>query len=307
MDNKKVVVIGGANIDICGQSYGPLIKDDSNPGFSKVSLGGVGRNIAHNLSLLGVKVSLVTALGQDENAKMIEKSCADLGIGLEDTLKVPDGRTSVYLFLNGPDGNMALAVSDMEICGSLTPQFLEQKTGLISQADVIVVDTNIPEDSIRWLAENCRQPLFVDPVSVTKSEKLRSCLGRIHTLKPNLLEAEYLSGIRIRNDEDLKRAADALLGAGLQRVFISMGSHGVFYADKKEAGTLPVLRTDVQNATGAGDAFMAGLVWSYLRGEDLRNSARFATAASSIAIEGAETINPAMSVEYLTAKAEGIA
>ena len=306
MDNKKVVVIGGANIDICGQSYGPLIKDDSNPGFSKVSLGGVGRNIAHNLSLLGVKVSLVTAIGQDENAKMIEKSCADLGIGLEGTLKVPDGRTSVYLFLNGPDGNMALAVSDMEICGSLTPQFLEQKTGLISQADVIVVDTNIPEESIRWLAEECRQPLFADPVSVTKSEKLRSCLGRIHTLKPNLLEAEYLSGIQVRDGEDLKRAAAALMDAGLQRVFISMGSRGVFYADKEEMGTLPVLRTEVRNATGAGDAFMAGLVWSYLRGCGLRDSARFATAASSIAIEGAETINPAMSVQYLTGKAGNI-
>ena len=50
------VVIGGVNIDIGGHSFQPLIPADSNPGKISVSLGGVGRNIAHNLSLLGTDV-----------------------------------------------------------------------------------------------------------------------------------------------------------------------------------------------------------------------------------------------------------
>ena len=64
--NPEVVVIGGVNIDIGGRAFGPLKMKDSNPGKVTVSLGGVGRNIAHNLRLLGTEVCLLTALGEDE-------------------------------------------------------------------------------------------------------------------------------------------------------------------------------------------------------------------------------------------------
>ena len=61
-----VVVAGAVNVDIGGQSAGPLVGRDSNPGKVTVSMGAVGRNIAHNLRLLGVKVSLLTGvLGED--------------------------------------------------------------------------------------------------------------------------------------------------------------------------------------------------------------------------------------------------
>ena len=55
-------VVGGVNVDIGGQSYAPLVARDSNPGRVRISLGGVGRNIAHNMSLLGVDVRLLTCM-----------------------------------------------------------------------------------------------------------------------------------------------------------------------------------------------------------------------------------------------------
>ena len=48
-----VTVVGGVNMDIGGHPAAPLVMQDSNPGTVGMSLGGVGRNIAHNLSLLG--------------------------------------------------------------------------------------------------------------------------------------------------------------------------------------------------------------------------------------------------------------
>ena len=89
-----IAVVGGVNIDIGGRSDAPLVAGDSNPGRIRSSLGGVGRNIAHNLALLGAKVKLITALGADDGAKRVEASCADLGIDLTDSLYVPDGATS---------------------------------------------------------------------------------------------------------------------------------------------------------------------------------------------------------------------
>ena len=60
-----VAVVGGVNMDIGAVSAGKLVARDSNPGHVTTSLGGVGRNIAHNLCLLGEQTAMVTVLGQD--------------------------------------------------------------------------------------------------------------------------------------------------------------------------------------------------------------------------------------------------
>ena len=218
-----IAVVGGVNIDIGGRSDAPLVAGDSNPGRIRSSLGGVGRNIAHNLALLGAKVRLITALGADDGAKRVEASCADLGIDLSDSLYVPDGATSTYLFLADSNGDMALAMNDMAIYEQLTPPFLEPKLAALNAAALVVLDTNLSAESIRYLGEHCTAPLFADPVSAAKAGKLEPILGRLHTLKPNRMEAELLSGVPVTDEASLYRAADTLLAAGLQRVFISLG------------------------------------------------------------------------------------
>ncbi len=294
-----VAAAGGINIDICGRSFGPLVDRDSNPGHVQMSLGGVGRNICHNMSLLGLDVRFLTAFGDDMYAQQIAASCGELGIDISHALQVPGGRSSTYLYLTGPDGDMQLAVSDMDICEKITPAYLAANLTLLNNAQVVVADTNLSQEALGYLAENCTAPLFVDPVSTAKAEKLRTLLGSIHTLKPNLLEAELLSGITITDEASLEQAARKLLSTGMHRVFISLGARGVYAADRQRSVHLPSLPAVMHNATGAGDAFMAGLVWAYLEGTDLEGTARAGLAASAIAIEGDETINSALSVETL--------
>ncbi len=292
-------VVGGVNMDIGGRSAAPLVSADSNPGKVRMSLGGVGRNIAHNLALLGADVRMLTAFGDDLYAQKIAASCGELGIDISQALQVPGGTTSTYLFLAGPDGDMALAVSDMDIYDHVTPAYLQSRRALLDNAQVVVLDTNIPAESIAWLAENVKAPLFADPVSTAKAVKLKPVLGKLHTLKPNRIEAELLSGVAITDDASLERAAKALLDTGLRRVFISLGGDGVYAASHDCSLRQPCLKAEMVNATGAGDAFMAALAWAYLEGTDLKGTARLAQAAAAIAIEGAETINPAMSVNAL--------
>ena len=296
------VVVGGVNVDIGGRSFAPLVEADSNPGSVSISLGGVGRNIAHNLSLLGTEVRMLTAYGDDLNGERVAASCSSLGIDLSYAQQIPGGTTSTYLYLTDPNGEMALAVSDMEICKQISPQYLAANLPLLQNAQIVVADTNIPAESLQYLAENCTCPLFIDPVSTTKAEKLRPILSRIHTLKPNKLEAELLSGIRIRTDEDLEAAAAKLLEMGLHRLFISLGAEGVYAAMGNQRVRHPNLPGNMVNTTGCGDAFMAAIVWAYLEGMDLASTARAGLAAGSIAMESAETINPAMSAAALNAR-----
>ena len=297
-----VAVCGGVNIDIGAHSFAPLRAKDSNPGKVELSLGGVGRNIAHNMRLLGLNVELLTALGGDSRAAQVEESCKTLGIGLSRALRVPDGRTSTYVFVGGSDGDMAVAVADMEICGRLTPDYFASQLAFLNGAAAVVLDTNLPRESLAYLAEHCTAPLFVDPVSTAKAEKLSGLLGHVHTLKPNRIEAELLTGVKITDGKSLRAAAGALLLQGVQRVFLSLGESGVLAAQRGETQIVPICKADAVNATGAGDAMMAALVWSYLTGRSLAESAAAGTAAAALAVESEETINPKMSAEAVEAR-----
>lgn len=291
------VVIGGVNMDIGGRSFKPLIAKDSNPGKVTTSLGGVGRNIAHNMSLLGVDVRMLTAYGDDVYGQQIDASCKELGIDVSCAMQIPGGRTPTYIFLNDDDGDMALALSDMTICEKITPAYLSNNLTMINNAKLVVVDTNIPQESIAFLAECCTAPIFVDPVSTVKAEKVRPILGKIHTFKPNRMEAELLTGIPITDEENLRKAAQALLDTGMHRVFISCGTDGVLAADHERMVKVPCFKATMRNATGAGDSFMAALAWAYLEGTDLEETARAAAAVAAMAIESEETINPAICAE----------
>ena len=297
-----VTVVGGMNMDIGGRPYKKLVAKDSNPGAVRMSPGGVGRNIAHNMSLLGLDVRLLTAFGDDVYAQKLAAVCGELGIDISQSPVIPGGHTSTYLFVNDESGDMQLAVSDMDIYDHLTPQVLQSRRQLLDGSQVVVLDTNLPAETVAWVAKNCRAPIFADPVSSAKAEKLRPVLGRLHTLKPNRIEAELLSGVAISDDASLRRAADALLETGLHRVFISLGADGVFAADRSgQVLHLPAPEGNIASTTGCGDSFMAALAWAYLQGSDLERSARAGLAASTITMASADTINPAMSEEALLA------
>ena len=293
------VVVGGINVDIGGRSLRSLVPADSNPGRVRISLGGVGRNIAHNLALLGTEVQLLGAMGDDLYGRQVAASCQELGIDAACVLQVPGAATSTYLYISDQNGEMALAMSDMEVCDQITPAYLATHLPLLQSARVVVLDANIPRESLIYLAKNVQVPLFCDPVSTRKAEKLLPILHRIHTLKPNRLEAELLSGVPIRSRQDAEQAARVLLSRGVQRVFLSMGAEGLYAAQADQALWVPAIPGDPVSTTGCGDAAAAALVWAWLRDADLHQSALACAAAGSIAMESAETINPKLSAKAL--------
>lgn len=301
--NNYAVVLGGVNMDIFGRPYNPLIYKDSNPGQVRMTFGGVGRNIAHNLRLLGTNVKLITAFGEDMNAQKITKNCMDLGIDTTNSLTVPNGITSSYLFITSDDGDMELAVSDMEIYRYLTPDYISSKMDIINNASVCIIDTNLSEGAINYLAQYCTVPIFVDPVSSTKARKLITSLGHFHSIKPNRIEAELLTGIKITDEKSMKKATKYLLDLGISQVFLSLGKEGVFCANKYESALLPCLKTTLVNTTGAGDSFMAAIAWGYLNGLSLIESTKLGLATSSICCEGKNTINESLTIQAALTRA----
>ena len=294
----RILVIGGANMDLAGRCERPPVAGDSNPGQVTMSMGGVGRNIAHNLALLGAEVSLLTALGDDEMGRMLWASCEAAGMDLSLCVTVKGGRTGTYLALLDNTGDMTMAVNDMAVLDALTPEALSPRLTEIRRYDALVVDANVPEETLRWLGENVETPIVADPVSCHKCQRLRGLLPYLTAIKPNRMEAEALSGVSITDESSLRRSADALLDAGVENVFISLSTKGIFAKNRRgEEVRLPCPAVTVANATGGGDAMAAAITWELLRGAALRDTARFAMGAGALACTAATTIHPGMSRE----------
>lgn len=285
--NKRVAVIGGMNMDIGGSTPGALRLRDSNPGLVSLRPGGVGRNIAHDLRLLGLELSLVSAVGDDPFGRALRESCEALGLDLSMTLVRPRERSSVYLYVNDGSGDMLAAISDMDITDRISPAALEPLLPRLNGFDALVLDANLSAASLRFLAERATVPLYADPVSAAKAKKLLPVLPRLAALKPNRLEAEALTG-----ETDPARAARALLAQGVKRVFVSLGEEGMLAAEGEKLLRLPCEKARVVSTTGAGDAATAALVWADLQGLDLERSARFAQMAAALTCECREANNP---------------
>ena len=297
-----VVVIGGANVDIGGTPHHSLIPEDSNPGIINITFGGVGRNIAHNLVNLGVKTSLITAVGNDPFGKEILNYCESIGIDTEYSIKVDDVRSSMYMYINDDEGNMKLAVSDMDICSMITPAVIDEHLELINNASAVVADCNLTHETLMHIKEVCKAPVFIDTVSVNKSPKIKDNLDGLYAIKPNMLEAGYLAGMKIENSEDCAAAALKLLDQGVEKVFISMDEEGILAADKNRIYITENYKADPLNTTGAGDSATAAVVWAYLLNDDedyLITASKAANAAAAMTIEVRESINNEITPEKL--------
>jgi pseudouridine kinase len=288
-----VVVAGGANLDYIGTSEARLIHRVSNPGTINESAGGVARNVAENLARLGVHVELISVFGDDAAGQRLMDVCRGAGIGLDGSLVVA-GQTARYLAINDDSNDLSEAVSDMRILRKLTPDAIESpsRARLIRSADVVVADTNLSGETLERLVQIAKAPLVVDPVSPAKLENVRPVLGGISVIKPNEHEAELLTGITIGDLADAETAARAFIDMGLRSAFVTLGSHGFAWAETGASGTSLAPEFAPLNTSGAGDAFLAGVVYAMLAGAGAETQAKLGSCLSLLAMSSDQTVNP---------------
>ena len=284
-----ITVIGGANFDISARLENNFIAADSNPGSISLGHGGVARNIAHNLCLLGHDVRFMTIFGNDIFGSLISDQCKSIGIDMSMSDTIKSERSGMYLCINNHGGEMIAAVADTGVLRHLTPEYLEKHLGDINKSDIIAADTNVPEDTLRYLLDNSLAPVFVDAVSSTKAWRIinalkKSKIAKLHTLKLNLKEA--LSVTETLTPED---AENRLRELGVEHVYITMSGEGVYAGD---GITYPALPGEVVNTTGAGDAFLAGVIHAYTKDIPFPKTAQYGLMAARATLMSETAVNP---------------
>ncbi|WP_379932770.1 sugar kinase [Enterobacter sichuanensis] len=296
-EREYCVVVGAINMDIRGTAEIHYPQSASHPGSIHCSAGGVGRNIAHNLALLGRDVHLISAVGSDFYGETLLEQTRQAGVNVSSCIRLHGHNTSTYLSVANQQDETVLAINDTQILQKLTPQLLDNSRDLLRHAGVILADCNLTPEAMEWvftIADDI--PVFIDTVSEFKAEKIKTWYSRIHTLKPTQKEIEILWGNPVITDADLARAADYLHQQGVQHVYVYMKDESVFCSQKNgEQFRLFPPAHPVVDGFGADDGFMAGLLYSFLEGSDFRDGANFAMACAALSRASVSLNNPALS------------
>ncbi|MDK6686158.1 carbohydrate kinase family protein [Aerococcus sp. UMB8623] len=309
MDEKYVVVVGGLNIDIAGLS-GPIYHPkDSNIGEVSINVGGVGHNIANNLTNLETPTYLITVYGDDHFGSIAKAECEKNNISLDYAEQVENSRSSIYLYVNDNEGDLVTGINDMKILEHITPEFLEKRLEVMNKAELLVLDCNLTEEAIEWIGNHVKVPIMVDPVSVAKVGRLKNIIDKLDTIKPNEHEIEILTGIKVTDEASAVEAAANLNKQGVSNVFISLGAKGILLSrhNGKEVELVSPIAKRIVSTNGAGDCTMATIAWTRFFYKDtltLSEIGLFTQAAASINLESPEAVAPELNIRNVVHRAQ---
>jgi sugar/nucleoside kinase (ribokinase family) len=284
---KKILVLGGAHIDRRGMIEAETTSGASNPGSWMEEAGGGGFNAARNLSRLGFQVRIIAPRGGDVTGEAVAEAARQAGV--EDTpFTFLDRRTPSYTAILERDGNLVIALADMDLYKLFTPRRLKVRAvrEAITASDFLLCDANLPEDTLTALglvARACEKPLAAIAISPAKAVKLKGALADIDMLFMNEAEARALTGQTAANVRDWP---EILRKAGLAGGIVTRGASEVVAFKGTETAILhPPLIREVKDVTGAGDAMASGYLAAIAWGKTIAEALRLGAAAAAITVQ----------------------
>ena len=280
----KVVVIGSSNIDMVAQvSHLPAPGETVGDANFMQSLGGKGANQAVAAARLGGSVTFVTSLGNDMYADILKKHFKKEGITTDYIIDDVNHPTGTALIFVADSGENCIAVGSGANF-SLLPGSITHFSEVIDEADIIVMQAEIPYETIKKIALSAKQKgkkiLFNPAPACLIDEEL---MKAIDILVVNELEAAFISGIEYTGN-NLEEIALSLLQAGARNAVITLGSQGVYMKNDKEIIQLPGYKVNAIDTIAAGDTFCGALAVICAQRKIDRDALSFANAAAAIAV-----------------------
>ena len=310
---RSVVVVGGATMDIKAHSHEVARLRTSNPGTAVTTPGGVGRNIAENLARLGSPTHLVAPVGSDAFGEQVVAHTRAAGVTVH-AVGRPGLPTGTYLAVLDAGGELLVAVSTMAAAEALTVRDLEPSRDLVANADLLVVDGNVPAEPVAWLLDAAAEAgvrVVLDPVSVPKARRLGALLTParpVLAVTPNLDELCALLDRTVPDTTPgIARAAPALHELGVTHVWVRRGTRGSLLSSREGTGspavhTLRAPAVDAVDVTGAGDAMTAAFVHAVARGDAPERAVAFGQTAAALTVASSDTVRPDLTARLIDAE-----
>ena len=300
---QHLLIIGAASIDTKGRADQIIQAGTSTPGSIRVSVGGVGRNIAENLARLGEPVILLSAVGSGGSGRRILQQAAECDIDTSHMLVDHEHHTAAYLAVLDDTGNAVMSIDDMGINRTLiTPDFVYRRRSLFRDARMIAIDANLSTATLNTIFRMARKygvPICADPTTASLAPRLCPHIADLTLVTPNAAEAEALCEIQVTGRESGLIAAHRLISLGVKIAIVTLGATGLIYATSQESGHVPAIECEIVDFTGAGDALTAAVIFGLLNDFPIDEAVRLGARAAALTLQSRETVCPTLSLERL--------
>jgi ribokinase len=246
--------------------------------------GGKGCNQAIAIARLGGTVNFISKIGKDNYGQLAIETLKQNNIDTSTIIESSDHQTGVAgIMVDSKTGNNAINV----IAGApstLTIDEVNKNLDKIKNSKIFLTQLEIPKDVTLYslkIAKRNKVLTILNPAPA--SEISKEFFNYIDYFTPNETEAEFYTGIKIRNEKEAKEASTKLLNLGVKKVIITLGEKGLFYSDGKEDIYIKALDLkNVLDTTGAGDAFNGGLAFALSQNKPIEEALNLANKVAGL-------------------------
>ncbi|MGF1637826.1 MAG: ribokinase [Cyclobacteriaceae bacterium] len=291
----RIVVIGSSNVDmIMKMDHLPSVGETVTEAQFFQVYGGKGANQAVAAARAGGIVSFINCVGEDAYTPQMVQNYKDDGIDTSFVFQEKDLPSGHALVMIGDAGNNYLSVAPGANY-KLTPDKIDKAMPAISDAAIIVLQYEIPEDTIKYILELANRdgiPVMFNFAPARKFDL--NYIPKVNILVLNEVEAGFLAQVQVQNQEDAEKAAILLINRGVEKVIITLGLKGAFMMTRNEKVYVPAFKVEALDTTAAGDTFCGSLAVALVEGKSLKESLTFASAAAAICVTriGAQPSTP---------------
>lgn len=271
----KVTVIGSSSMDL-------VVTSNIRPGAGETVLGesfktvpgGKGANQAVAAARLGADVSMIGCVGEDHYGKAILENFKSNGVSVENMKPVTGSDSGTAHIILAEGDNSIVVVKGANDC--ITPDYVEKAKEKIKEADIVLIQQEIPEETVEYVAQLCQElkvPLLLNPAPARPLKA--EVIEQVSYITPNEHEAALLFEGK-EKEEVLKQYPNKL--------FITEGKQGVRYFNGEKEVLVPSYQVETIDTTGAGDTFNAALAVALAEGMGFEKGIQFANRAASLSV-----------------------
>ena len=272
----SILVIGSVNVDTTYNLENFPKPGETISSLSKSrSVGGKGANQAIACKKLGGDVKFLACVGNDVDADFIFKNMKEYGVDTTNIIK-KDVDTGTALINVDKTGQNEI-VLDHGANYAITIQDIDDNIELLDECDILILQMEIPQEVNEYAIKKAKEKgVFVILNPAPSEFEVDDILDKVDLFVPN--ENEIL---RYSTKENLKEAADELLGKNVGSVIITLGENGSEYFSKKEHITQDAIKAKVVDTTSAGDSYIGAMAVMLDQQKSIKEAMKFATKASS--------------------------